>query len=1544
MSLHLCRSLTVALLVMGGMTLTAHADARKDFDKALAATGCPDIVEQAASSRFVLLSEWSGRSLIDLARRAGFGDKINNLGEDENFLPEDEKEQAAILDKMAKAAGDATARLSADSKSFGKKLCPLLQVEGFDRDFETVLKEQKRANAAVRPYLRFAQHLSLLNGCSTALADGAFGPDSRAAWNKLAAVVAPDQVVAEAGFPVPGDVLAVALKPVASGACDSDKGKAAYALYPFAFTPNLATGDIWAGMSAAEAMQQLAEATKFAPTHLRNRLVAHVLGGWNGAGDSADGEGEDAGRIIVSEDEVFNKVWPLVKEDFSAFVKDLPGYQVNYLVLAQRLLLGAGGNAQPGPAIELLDSLAEDDAEATRYLAGVYQFGLGVEADPAKAKDLIARADEKTDDFNAFADYDAARNDGVKAAEHVKTLLENDENAQSAGEDGNGEDTGGEDSVPFRKTVISMADLADFSRATRLIVSFPEALAVVKAAPARQRVIFGEMILEGWGGEEPHREMGIGLIESAANEGFADAALRLAHIRRFQDPPDLAAAERLYKTAAEGGSAEAAFALAEMADGDGGAQTLAKARSFYDKAVELATPASSWDLASALQNRIVEGSTFLNSKDGEAWLKERVAKNYKLSLALADAYLCTSCGGIVDIAAGASWYRQAAAQDEDGEQETDKTASYKLARLLIAHPELEKTKGEALAILKRNAPPKPEGEEDNWYSDEKNWHAESALLLLSEELRRSGAPDDQRKSRLKDFFASICALKDEPHCLRLAHAMANGQFDTWLVAPGYQRLKELHEAAPEDAATTSALADTLAAYGDFRGAVTLLSQGSDSTYSDYSLRIAKRIITTYLRRPSFELPDGLAEYLQLVGDDDAQALLELVDNPPAGADGADKPAMDVATAQAAFDQQLARGALSRGLAATARRLSQAHRAAGDKDEALKLEFTALTTELKLARNDGVFDGALPARLARVCLLSRSSERVSDMGFTDAAIALAKYTVNELQAARRDIAQLPESLRTCFRNLAADNYRRLADLFEKNGRHAEARYVMGLLKDFETYEFVGRDRDYQQRSYDGFALDQLERDFTQALEAITVPITGKARWLADARWKARNGKLSAAELKEKDKIEQELAEAGKAFREQLTAIVTTVDGLGHFDAAKQLDDLKGLQSFLRSEAGGKAAALHYIVLPERMHVLLTTANSQIGRTIETLDGQPFSEAALDKKLDHFRALLQQPDSDPEPLARELYALLVKPMEKEIAAAGITTLLISPDRRLRYIPFAALHDDKGYLAQQFSIAMLSDAGYEIVGDHRTGLEISALGMTQAVGDFTALPNVGSELAGIVKGTGSAYGFLPGQILMDASFTGSALRDALQFGPNGALGVVHIASHFALGANDETSKLLLGDKSWLSLATIKSDTNSYDFASVDLLTLSACSTAYGLANSDGRDIESFSQVAHRGGARAILASLWPVNDLSTSLLMQRFYELRERRNLDKATALATVQREFLSRTLGEGDQSPSIVVETARRGGISLGGDVSAQTKLKGFQHPFYWAPFIIMGNWQ
>jgi CHAT domain-containing protein len=181
----------------------------------------------------------------------------------------------------------------------------------------------------------------------------------------------------------------------------------------------------------------------------------------------------------------------------------------------------------------------------------------------------------------------------------------------------------------------------------------------------------------------------------------------------------------------------------------------------------------------------------------------------------------------------------------------------------------------------------------------------------------------------------------------------------------------------------------------------------------------------------------------------------------------------------------------------------------------------------------------------------------------------------------------------------------------------------------------------------------------------------------------------------------------------------------------------------------------------------------------------------------------------------------------------------------------------------------------------------------------------MEGIVKTpTG---GVMPGEVYLDDGFTAQRLRSISQR----QFPVMHLASHFRFSPGTEVNSfLLLGDGQRLTLGDIR--TQNYRFDNVDLLTLSACDTGLGGGrDAQGKEIEGFGVIAQQQGAKAVLATLWPVADQSTAILMADMYRRRQEMQVSKIEALRQAQ--------------------------LAL----QAQPK---YAHPYYWAPFILMGNWK
>jgi len=148
-----------------------------------------------------------------------------------------------------------------------------------------------------------------------------------------------------------------------------------------------------------------------------------------------------------------------------------------------------------------------------------------------------------------------------------------------------------------------------------------------------------------------------------------------------------------------------------------------------------------------------------------------------------------------------------------------------------------------------------------------------------------------------------------------------------------------------------------------------------------------------------------------------------------------------------------------------------------------------------------------------------------------------------------------------------------------------------------------------------------------------------------------------------------------------------------------------------------------------------------------------------------------------------------------------------------------------------------------------------------------------------------------------------------------VIHIATHAQFGFTPEDTFLVVGKNRKLTISELEKFLKGIgnNINTVELLTLSACQTAAG----DERANLGLAGVALETGVKSALASLWAVNDESTSILVQKFYQ-NLRAGKTKAQALQQAQ--------------------------IALIRNANKKSEIREeYSKPYYWSPFIMIGNW-
>ncbi len=578
-------------------------------------------------------------------------------------------------------------------------------------------------------------------------------------------------------------------------------------------------------------------------------------------------------------------------------------------------------------------------------------------------------------------------------------------------------------------------------------------------------------------------------------------------------------------------------------------------------------------------------------------------------------------------------------------------------------------------------------------------------------------------------------------------------------------------------------------------------------------------------------------------------------------------------------------------------------------------------------------------LAHPVLTASAQQSLADyfqrIGQPNLAILYGKLAINTVQGLRRGLLSLDEESQRSFLDRHAAAYQKVAGWLIDAGRLSEAQQIMSILKEEEYHDYIRRDASADGRNT-AATLTTQERQWAEQFQKLGGELFALAEQQRLLKKRQDSGEaLSAADEQGLKDLEQRLDAADRSFAQAMDELRKNLRSLDADARAEQ--ERRTMDESLRgvlTELGDKVMLLHTITLPDHVRLLLTHAEARKAYRVT------ISRSELNQRIQQLLAALKNPGVDPRPAAAGLYEVLIKPIEADLAQAGTRHLMLSLDGALRYVPMAVLWDGRQYLAERLALSLYIDASRDRMKDApRAVWSVAGLGVSQAhtVGPnaFIALPSVPAELASIVRTADNPEGALQGTALLDGQFSADSLRGVLARNP----AVVHIASHFKFSpGTEQDSFLLLGDGKPLSLFELR--TGRYDLQRVDLLTLSACETGVD-GSGQGNEVEGLAVTAQRKGAKAVLASLWPVEDSSTSALMKRFYQLREQK-MSKAEALRRAQLELLNGSL----KAPLLAkgdTRGARNSAQAAGARPFQASADKPYAHPYFWAPFVLMGNW-
>ncbi|MHC5613966.1 MAG: CHAT domain-containing protein [Nostoc sp.] len=337
------------------------------------------------------------------------------------------------------------------------------------------------------------------------------------------------------------------------------------------------------------------------------------------------------------------------------------------------------------------------------------------------------------------------------------------------------------------------------------------------------------------------------------------------------------------------------------------------------------------------------------------------------------------------------------------------------------------------------------------------------------------------------------------------------------------------------------------------------------------------------------------------------------------------------------------------------------------------------------------------------------------------------------------------------------------------------------------------------------------------------------------------------------------------------------------------------------------------------LIVTSKGDAIHKTISTAKRNDVLNLAT-----NLEAALEDPNNGEDlylPPAQELYQLLIAPLKEELNKKGINNLLFIADEGLRSLPFAALHDGKQFLVENYSVGFtpalsITDTRYVNIRN----LQVLAMGASKFQ-QLPSLPAVPEELSIVAKD------IWKGKFFLNQNFTLKNLKSIRSSQP---FGIIHLATHgeFEKGAPDNSFVQFWDNKLKLSQMRDLGLNNP----TVELLVLSACRTALG-----DRDAElGFGGFAYITGVKTALASLWQVSDSGTLALMTEFYK-----NLKtaptKSEALRQAQLAMIKGqvTIENGQMRTSVR-------SVALPPESPESKETKDLKHPFYWSAFTMIGN--
>ncbi|MBD2353256.1 CHAT domain-containing protein [Tolypothrix sp. FACHB-123] len=339
---------------------------------------------------------------------------------------------------------------------------------------------------------------------------------------------------------------------------------------------------------------------------------------------------------------------------------------------------------------------------------------------------------------------------------------------------------------------------------------------------------------------------------------------------------------------------------------------------------------------------------------------------------------------------------------------------------------------------------------------------------------------------------------------------------------------------------------------------------------------------------------------------------------------------------------------------------------------------------------------------------------------------------------------------------------------------------------------------------------------------------------------------------------------------------------------------------------------------------------------------YKEVSLKETLDSRPDLQKASTTSYKKSAQQLYQWLIAPLETQLKQEGIgNVLFVMRDARLRSLPIAALMDDQGkFLVEKYSVGMIPT--FSLIDSNYINLKNSQV-LAMGSENFDPGPNNENPVTELVGAPIEVETIVnqvwrgQGKVILNKEFTRERLKKERAQTP---FGIIHLATHaiFTPGEKPEdpiNSYIQLYNEQ-LKLTEVQN--LGWNNPQVELLVLSACETAFG----DEKSQLGLAGSAVKTGVKSVVASLWQVSDTGTLGLMTEFHRQLQTQPT-KVEALRQAQLAMIQGQVTIDSEGKNLIIGnsdlTIPLAKIAVSSSEAKQLILK---HPFFWAPFIMIGS--